>query len=313
MAVLASLLIFLNPVMALFFSAAPASLPEVTPTTTPLAGEFRLPLNNFAFLAAQFLPGYPFRDWNTPEPEISAKTALVFDASRQRLLWQKNGLDEPKPIASLTKLLTALAVLQIAGPDEIFMVSQTAIATSGEMGDLIVGEQLTVKNLLAAMLIASSNDAAIALAENISERYQKNLVDKMNDLARELNLKNSFFVDPSGLEARNLSSANDMIILFQEVLKNPLLASLVQASSWETQSVDKRFSHRFISTNQLLTQMPEIIGGKTGYTEEAGNCMIIASKAPDQQGNIVMLVMESQDRMAEISVLIKWTEDAFLW
>ena len=347
--ILTTLLILLNPVVA-FFAPNRAPIQEASQSKERGAAfvnfdEYKLPLAENIFLASQLIPTYPIRNWNAAEPEISAKIAFVFETTRQRILWQKNGLRAKRPIASLTKLMTALVVMENAKLDDVFTVSKKAVQTSGELGGLIVGEQLTVENLLYALLVESSNDAAAALAENISKNLafdsamlrsdNNNLsleparlaeasgeaqvegvtlfVDLMNQKAKSLGLTDTTFTDPSGLDPSNQSSAWDLNILMREFLKYPVLQKITQTATFDFKSVDAKFSHRLTSTDKLLGQYPEIIAGKTGYIEEAGNCMILAFRAPNNQGTVVSIIIDSQDRMAESAAILKWTKEAFLW
>jgi len=308
-----SILILLNPTIGFF---APNNLPTNNPEDEASfidIADYQLPISGQAFLASELLPVYPIRNWNTSDPEITAKTALVFDVARQKIIWQKNGLDEPRPIASITKLMTALVITENTKMEDIFTVSKEAVGTYGEMGNLKVGEQLTVKDLLSALLLESSNDAAEALKENLKNVYGKDLVNLMNKKAKELNLTNTFYADSSGLDPKNQSSARDLIKIMQEVLKNQTLKEIIKNYAIETVSADRLFRHRFVSTNILLQRFPELLGGKTGYTEEAGNCMITAFEAPNNQGIIISVIMDSQDRMGESASLIEWTKSAFLW
>jgi len=313
-----SLLIFLNPTIGLlvFDQALTAKSPssEAFFVDAGNTDQYRLPLSEEVFLASQFLPIYPIRNWTVPEPEITAKTALIFDAARQKILWQKNGMDNPQPIASITKLMTALVIMENAKIDDVFTVSKEAISAYGEMGDLKVGEQLSVKDLLFALLLESSNDAAEALRENLKNIYKKDLVELMNKKASDLNLANTTFADSSGLDPKNQSSARDLTKIMQEVLNNQTLREVIKSPSIDIVSADGLFRQHFSSTNKLLQRFPdEVLGGKTGYTEEAGNCMILGFKAPDNQGNIISVVMDSQDRMGESAALLEWTKTAFLW
>ncbi|MBU2036991.1 serine hydrolase [Patescibacteria group bacterium] len=333
--ILASLLIFLNPAVA-FFTPSHAPIQDASQVKEKEAAfinfdDYRLPLAENIFLASQLIPAYPIRNWNAAEPEISAKIAFVFETTRQRILWQKNGLREARPIASLTKLMTALVVMENAKLDEVFVVSKEAVQTPGELGGLIVGEQLTVENLLHALLIESSNDAAVALAEGVGNKIVldlslsrvksrdsnninlNNFINLMNQKAKTLGLFNTTFTDPSGLEASDQSSAWDLNIIMQEVLKYPTLQKITQTATFDFKSVDAKFSHRLTSTDKLLGLYPEIIAGKTGYTEEAGNCMILAFRAPNNQGIVISIIMDSQDRMVESEAILQWTKEAYLW
>ena len=135
----------------------------------------------------------------------------------------------------------------------------------------------------------------------------------MNQKAKNMGLANTNFADPSGLDPGNRSSAWDLNRLMQEVLKYQVLQNIMQTSTIDFQSVDGKFNHHIASTDKLLGKLPEIIGGKTGYTEEAGNCMILAWRAPNNQGTIVSIIMDSQDRLAESAAILEWTKEAFLW
>jgi len=312
--ILTSLLILLNPAIAFFASSqAPLAKDAFQEASFVDITNYQLPISEQFFLASQLLPMYPFRNWNAPEPEITAKTALVFDATRQKILWQKNGLDEARPIASITKLMTALIITENAKMEDIFTISKEAVGTYGEMGNLIVGEQLTVKDLLSVLLLESSNDAAEALRENLKNIYNKDLVELMNKKTKELNLQNTFYADPSGLDPNNKSSARDLTIIMQEILKNLTLKEIIKNPAIEIVSADGLFKHSFANTNKLLQRFPELLGGKTGYTEEAGSCMITAFEAPANQGVVISVIMDSQNRMGESASLIEWTKNAFLW
>jgi len=335
---LAALVILLNPVAGFF---ANNNLPKNTSTAeAPLLSDnqdYKLPLSSDLvgdiFITSQRLPIWPVRNWRVGEPKLSAKIALVYDTDGREILYQKNGLNERHPIASITKLMTALVTMENVKPETVFKVSKKAVETPGEMGNLVVGEEMTVENLLYALLVESSNDAAVALAENVvassalagqSNPVDKNIesqksdsrqkfVELMNKKVTDLKLANTHFVDPSGLDPQNYSTAWDLTKIIQEVLKYPLLAKIMRTQSIDVLSVDGRFHHHLTATNKLLGKIPEIIGGKTGYTEEAGNCMVVAFKSPKGRGYIVAVVMESQDRLGEIEALLKWTEKAYLW
>ncbi len=310
---IATLIILLNPATGFFAdNASPARTLSLSATEN-----YKLPLSNDftgdIFIIAQRLPIFPVRDWNIAEPRLSAKIAMVYDADSREILFQKNGINERHPIASITKLMTALVVVENIKPETVFKVSKKAVETYGTMGNLVVGEEITAENLLYALLVESSNDAATALAENFKNTSGKDLVELMNKKTTDLKLENTNFADPSGLDPQNYSSAWDLTKIIQEVLKYPLLEKIMKTSSISVSSTDGRFIHHLITTDKLLGKMPEIIGGKTGYTEEAGNCMIVAFKSPKGQGNLIAVVMESQDRLTEIETLIKWTEKAYLW
>jgi len=336
---LATLIVALNPIVGFFAAGSnivndsPAITQEgmdqlipafTVPSANPIPAQ-KLPLPDDGFLSLQQLPLLPIRNWNIDDPDITAKTALIYDTGRQEFLFQKNGIYDAHPIASLTKLMTALVVTENAALADAFKISSSAVATEGEMGGLIVGETMTVKNLLYAMLVESSNDAAVALAENIpqptttvsgqdtSANQTQKFIDLMNQKARSLHLKNTFFDDPSGLSPQNYSCAWDVARLLETAIQNQLLCAIMQTKSIDVRSVDGRFNHHLVNTNKLLGVIPEIIGGKTGYTEEAGNCMVLAVRPPDNDGEIIIVVMDSKNRLNETKNLFEWTKKAYLW
>ncbi len=323
---LAVFLIAVSPLVGLVVDKI-QQFQDASKNEAPLANIQQLPLQEDAFVASGFLPFYPARDWNQPEPNLTSKTAFVFDSSRNKILFQKNGIFDARPIASLTKLMTALVVLDNADLNSNFYVSNQAIATYGEMGNLRADEELSVKSLLAALLIESSNDAAVALAQNIgakilnetkngknefSENSQKIFIQLMNKKASQMKLKNTSFFDPSGLEAQNQSCAWDIAQMLKTVLSYPVLRDIMQTQETDILSADGRYNHHLTNTNKLLN-LPDVIGGKTGYTEEAGNCMTLAAKTPDNQEMLLIVVMGADDRMAETKTLLEWTKKAYLW
>lgn len=307
------ILFTLNPLVGLFIDGANTS-PDASLSEAPLFNaeqNYKLPVVSEAsiFLAARQLPLMPFRNWNVADPQIEATTSLVYDTFHRQILWQKNDIYQARSIASLTKLMTALVVMEQAKLDTNFKVSQSAVETMGEMGNLRVDEEIPVKNLLTAALVSSSNDAAVALAENISLEF----VYLMNKKAQALGLKNTSFVDPSGLDPNNRSSAWDLTKIMQAVLKYPELQQIMQTAATDVRSADGKFNHHLESTNKLLGQVPDIVGGKTGYTAEAGNCMILAIKSPHEGEYNILVVMDAQDRLSASAALAKWTREAFLW
>jgi len=317
---LAAIILLMNPLTGLFMKGQlgqkDASLNEA-PLFNAVDG-YRLPLAGDIFLAAK-LPIWPMRNWSVPEPQILAGTALVYDTYHDEILYQKNNIFEPRSIASLTKLMTALVTMEHAKLNDVFKISEQAVQALGEQGGLKTNEELSVKSLLYALLVESSNDAAQALAENIDLASKlpagsaENFIGLMNQKAKNLGLQNSIFVDPSGLESENQSSAWELVKTMQETLEYPILQEIMQTPAIDLSSVDGKIRHHLINTNKLLDKIPDVVAGKTGYTEEAGGCMILAAKAPDGKSLIIAVVMDSQNRMADIETLINWTKEAYMW
>jgi len=233
----------------------------------------------------------------------------------EKILVAKNE-NEILPIASLTKLMTALIVLE--NPKEYdlsktVIISETAAQQKntpyyGNL-DKEVGKKFTVEKLLELMLIYSSNDAAWALSEILgTEKF----VEKMNQKAKELSLENTYFVNPHGLDPENgefkehseyfnRSSAKDLIKLSQYILQNhPLIFEITKQKP--IQPLENGIS------DLVLTQ--ELIGGKTGFTKNAGGCLIILFKTPEDDVfiNVILGALSEKDRIKEMQKLIDWIE-----
>ncbi len=318
--ILAGLLIAASPLLFSFskkYIAGLTNKPKQEPVLIKATGKdsndrHSLPLAADIFLASEQIFIKPTRHWDVKEANIPAKIALIYETSQNNILFKKNGINEPRPIASLTKMMTALVVIDNTKLDSVFTVSKNAVDTIGNMGGLAVEEKLTVESLLKILLIESSNDAAIALAENIAGGNVENFVSLMNAKAQTLGLKNTFFADSSGLSPANKSTAWELILIMKEILKNPLLSEIMRSATADVISQNNQ-QHHLTNTNKLLFGMTDIIAGKTGYTEEAGNCMVLAVKSPYNGGAIISVVMGAEDRLAETETLIKWTKEAFLW
>lgn len=244
---------------------------------------------------------YPIRNWQIPEPEITAKSAVVINyrpEQKDNILFQKNP-NEILAIASLSKVMTAIVAIENYNLDEIVKISKN-------------DEELTVKDLLYLMLVESNNDATTALAEENPKLDYKEFIDLMNSKAKEINLLNTSFVDPVGLSACNQSTAIEIVNLTKYALKFPLLLEIIKTPETTIVSIDKKFIHKITNTNKLLGKIPELIGGKTGYTDEAGGCMMTVSKISDNN-YLITVILDSNQREIDTEKLIAWSQKAYLW
>lgn len=257
-------------------------------------------------------PNYiPILDSHIPRPVISGKSALVYDTSSKRFLYDKD-TDIKLPIASLTKILSAVVVLENLNTDDIVTISGNSIKVDGEKQDLYSGEKISVRNLLKLMLIESSNDAAYALAE-YSKTKNIDFIEKMNQKASMLEMKNSFFSDPAGLDDRAYSTGEDLIKLVEYSLNYQEIWDISAEKTAIIESSDERIKHSITSTNRLLGLLKDIIGGKTGYTDGALQCMILVASVPDYPGKIVSIVLGSHERFNDTQKLVEWTRTAYRW
>jgi len=255
----------------------------------------------------------PARDWSAEDLRILADAAICVetDLSSNKVLFKKNE-QESLPIASLTKLMTALVVLEnYYELDQVVIISQAAVNQPGDQGLLTPGEALSIKNLLYIMLIESSNDAAYALAE---EKGIEQFVGLMNLKTMELGLFSTNFVDVAGLSSSNYSSAEDLVILTKYLLENyPLIWQILSNEKYKLFTPQGKFHHELTNTNELLGKIPDIIGGKTGSTLKAKGCLLLILKNQKDQNDLIYLILGSNDRFGEMEQLIDWVNKAYKW
>jgi len=249
--------------------------------------------------------------------ETAAKAVALIDWRTGASLYEKNSAT-PLPIASLTKLMTALVVLS---EDPEWTRSVTMTEDDQQIGDiplLLPGEEFSVSDLFHLSLIASSNDATAALARSTGFPRQ-GFLDKMNSLAGELGMTQASFFDVTGLDPRNSASARDIALLVRKALSVDIIRRTValQAYEYAPKGGAKR---RVRSTDQLLDSFLnrppyEFLGGKTGYIDEAGYCFGAAAQNTDGDRVVaVVLGAASKDeRFREVKKLIYWAFDSYTW
>lgn len=201
----------------------------------------------------------------------SAVSAVLMDADSGRLLYVQNA-HESRPIASITKLMTALVAAERADDlDTIVTVDPKAAGVEGSSIYLKAGEQLTLRDLLYGLMLQSGNDAAVAIAIHCAGDVET-FAGWMNQRAAELGMEDSHFMNPNGLdEEGHYSSAYDMALLAQEVLKNPDLAEIVATKT------AVRGERSLANHNKLLWRYEGCVGLKTGYTQSAGRTLVSAA------------------------------------
>ncbi|HPE16032.1 MAG TPA: D-alanyl-D-alanine carboxypeptidase family protein, partial [Oscillospiraceae bacterium] len=214
-------------------------------------------------------------------PAVSAKSAILVDAASGRVLFAQD-VDTRRPVASTTKFMTCLLALEHASLDETVTVSARAAGTEGSSMYLKAGEELTMEALLYGLMLASGNDAAEAVAEHVSGS-QDAFVALMNEKAAALGMKNTHFTDPSGLSEDAYSTASDMSLLVMAALRNKELCKII---STKTISVGTR---DLTNHNKLLWSEGGFFGGKTGYTKQAGRCLVSCAEQNGQRLVVVTL------------------------
>jgi len=246
----------------------------------------------------------PKRNWTVPFLELQAQAALAIKTDGSRVYYNKN-VEMQRSVASLTKLMTAIIVLENYNLDEVIKIPLSAVRREGAMGDLKPEELITVRSLLNTMLIDSSNDAAFALA-----KQKADFISLMNKKVKELGLANTHFSNPDGLdEPGNYSSALDIEKIFSYLINTyPEAFEILKTKNMVVYSADGKTEHRLKNTNELLGKVDEVVAGKTGYTDEAGGSLILLTR-----NNIITVVLGSSDRFSESEKLIQWLKEAYIW
>ncbi|MCK5044275.1 D-alanyl-D-alanine carboxypeptidase [Candidatus Parcubacteria bacterium] len=253
--------------------------------------------------------------------EIKAKSAISikFDSQGKKEILFKMNEKEKLPIASLTKLATALTSLDIYSAEQKLKVTKEAVGQPGEKGKLRPDETISVNELLNMALIESSNDAAYALSEGrtFENEYlsnQKEFTELMNSKIKEIGLQNTQFFNSTGLDNdngfNNYSTANDLAKLAYHISEEqPILFEISNKTEYQALDGLGNPHHLAQNINKLIGKIPNVIGGKTGYTEKSGGCIILVLEANGSCIVNVILGAESQEtRFEEMEKLINWVD-----
>jgi D-alanyl-D-alanine carboxypeptidase len=230
---------------------------------------------------------------------LSAESYIVGDLNTGEVILSKNA-ENKYPIASVSKMMTALVADQIAEKDETTKVSAEALKTYGTNGGLYKGEQIKVKDLIYPLLLQSSNDAAEVIARHFE---RDTFMKKMNQQADILKMINTFYDDPSGLSNKNQSTVSDLFKLTGYIYKNQKhLLDISKTRSYNTKK------HSWFSTNQFLRNS-NYIGGKSGFTNPAKQTVVSVFNLPlgrDSSRPIGIVLLRSNDRAKDVNNILKY-------
>lgn len=219
------------------------------------------------------MTGFPV--YGAEKPTVSARAAVLISADTGEIIYSVNH-EEKLPMASTTKIMTTLLCLESGDLDETFVVDSDAIKVEGSSMGLQEGDIVTKYALCCGMLLPSGNDAANAAAVRIAGSIEDFAV-MMNDKAKEIGLSRTFFVTPSGLEGEGHgSSAYDMAMLAREALKNETFRDICSSEKIRISFGNPPYERWLTNTNKLLSMYDGVYGVKTGFTDEAGRCLVSA-------------------------------------
>ena len=217
-------------------------------------------------------------------PEVSAQSAVVLTADTGAVLFEKD-CHTPRPVASTTKIMTALLALEAAQEqgDPLVDITQEMVAVEGSSMGLQAGDSISLTGLAAGMLLASGNDAANAAALYLDGSLES-FAARMNQRAAALGMEDTHFVTPSGLDGEDaqglghLSTAYDMALLARAALEDQAFRQLCSSPSLAVEFAEPVKRVTYTNHNKLLTQYPGCVGVKTGFTKEAGRCLVSAAE-----------------------------------
>lgn len=210
------------------------------------------------------------------EASVSAQSCILMEAVTGEILYEKQAYEQ-RPMASTTKIMSALLCIESGDLDTEFVVDSDAIHVEGSSMGLVEGDTVTKRALCYGMLLPSGNDAAGAAAVKIAGSYAA-FADQMNEKAQQLGMTQTHFVTPSGLHDENhYSTAYDMAILTAAALQNETFREICGQSSAQVCFGNPPYQRWLTNSNKLLTMDNTVIGVKTGFTDEAGRCLVSAS------------------------------------
>ena len=250
--------------------------------------------------------------------DVGSGTILHYDEGRKRT-----------QIASLTKVMTAILVIEnIENLDEEVIITSEALNVPGTVvgcptsvfcnaNRMYKGEKVKAIDLLKAMLLNSANDAATALAIHISGSQEK-FVREMNEKAKKMGLKDTNFCTPSGLEIDEIedqcySSAYDIARIAAYSLQYNIIWDIMRIPEGRFYSTDGKYMHELKNTDILLSEMPNCLGGKTGFTPLAGKSLLLAATDPSSKHKIVAVVLNDENRWSDMKILVNWVFGGYEW
>jgi D-alanyl-D-alanine carboxypeptidase (penicillin-binding protein 5/6) len=208
---------------------------------------------------------------------LSSASAVLYEPESGRILFEKNA-NTPRPMASTTKIMTALLAVELSSLDKVITVSAESVRVEGSALGLRGGDQITMIDLVTGLLLESGNDAANVIAYSIAGSIPA-FAELMNERAKKIGMKNTVFVTPSGLDqGEHSSTAYDMALLAAEALKNETIAKICASKSALIEFGNPPKKIRVTNHNKLLQLYPYAIGMKTGFTKKSGRCLVSAAQ-----------------------------------
>ncbi len=244
---------------------------------------------------------------NPRDIRLDCVAGMVIDQDSGRVLYEKNG-DKVLAMASTTKIVTALVAIENSSLNDVVVVSKRAAAIGGSTVGLKEDERITMEELLYGLMLRSGNDCAIAIAEYIGGSVE-NFAEMMNDMALELGAYNTSFVTPHGLDRdMHYTTARDLANITAYAMKNELFSKIV-ATKFISSGETGEFNRSYGNINKFLFRLDNSDGVKTGYTGNAGKCLVASVKHP--HGRYICVVLNSSDRWKDAERLSEYAAENY--
>ena len=235
------------------------------------------------------------------EPEINSKIAVAYDRASGRVIWGKNE-NKRRAMASTTKIMTAIIVLENGNLDDTVTVSSKAAWTGGSSLNLKTGDTVKLEDLLYGLLLKSGNDTAVAIAEHIGGSVE-GFAELMNDKAKQLGLTDTHFVTPHGLDdPEHYTTAKELAIITDYAMGNGKFAKIVGTKTAVVKINGN--SREILNTNELLGVAKGVNGVKTGFTNNAGRCLVTSINRNGWEIIVVVLRADTKKYRASDSIKI---------
>lgn len=239
---------------------------------------------------------------------VSAKSAVLYDAGGAGVLWEKNA-HERLPMASTTKIMTALVALENLPLDTVVSIPAAAVGVEGSSVYLCEGEKQTLEALLFALMLESANDAATAIAIAVAGSVEA-FAQLMNRRAESMGLHDTHFVNPHGLDdPEHYTTACDLAVITAEALKNPDFRRIAGTYRTSMPLGDTPGARLLINHNRLLRSYPGAIGGKTGFTKKSGRCLVSAAERDGLR--LVAVTLSAPDDWSDHEHMLDYGFDSY--
>src|SRR6266511_826432 len=242
-------------------------------------------------------------------PRVQARAALLADEATGQVLYARRST-QPRAMASTTKVITALLTLERLRPDRTVVIGAEPPRVGEESLRLHQGERLSVRQLLLGLLVTCADDAAVALADAV-DGSEVAFVRRMNRKAAELHLRSTHYVTAYGLDRPgHRTSARDLAHLWEVAMRRADFRALVTTREVRLPGSPSRLRH-FVNSNQLLASYAWAVGGKTGFTSDAGRCLVASASRGGRR--LVAVALGSPDAFADVRALFEYGFTAFDW